>query len=105
MKKFIPLLSILLFLASCQTRVVSVLKPIQPNSVELYEKYTIQTNDAKIVKMEVLRQDNDNIYGKTKTGEEVVIEKKEIREMKKFNVLASVGLLVVALAAVIFVPI
>lgn len=105
MKHIYPVLIFFLFLTSCQTRVVSIQKPIQNNSIELYQKYTIQTNDAKIVKVEVLRQDNEAIYGKLKNGEEVVINKSDIREAKKLDLLSSIALAVAALAAVIFVPI
>lgn len=105
MKRLFPIFLILLFLTSCQTRVVSAQKPIQPNSLELYQKYTIQTNDAQLIKMEVLRQDNEKVYGKLKTGEEVIVEKSNIREAKKVDVLSSVAIALAALAAVIFVPI
>ena len=105
MKRLFPIFLILLFLTSCQTRVVSAQKPIQPNSLELYQKYTIQTNDAQLIKMEVLRQDNEQVYGKLKTGEEVIVEKSNIREAKKVDVLSSVAIGLAALAAVIFVPI
>lgn len=105
MKRLFPIFLILLFLTSCQTRVVSAQKSIQPNSLELYQKYTIQTNDAQLIKMEVLRQDNEKVYGKLKTGEEVIVEKSNIREAKKVDVLSSVAIGLAALAAVIFVPI
>lgn len=105
MKRLFPIFLILLFLTSCHTRVVSAQKPIQPNSLELYQKYTIQTNDAQLIKMEVLRQDNEKVYGKLKTGEEVIVEKSNIREAKKVDVLSSVAIGLAALAAVIFVPI
>lgn len=94
-----------LTVTSCQTRVVSQLRPMQSNSIELYQKYTIQTNDAKVVKMEVLKQDDTQIWGKTKTGEEVVINKADIREVKKVDLLSTIAIGVAAVAAVIFVPI
>ena len=78
---------------------------MQTNSLELYQKYTIQTNDAQSIKLKVLRQDNEKIIGKLKTGEEVVVDKSNIREAKKVDVLSSVFIGVAALAAVIFVPI
>lgn len=105
MKKLVPILIILFVFASCQTRVVTIQNPIQANSVELYQKYTIQTNDAKIVKMEVLKQDQDKIYGKLKNGEELTINKSDIREMKKLDLFSSIAIGVAALAAVVFVPI
>lgn len=92
-------------LSSCQTRVVSTQKPLQNNSLELYQKYTIQTNDAKVIKLEVLKLDDDKIYGKLKSGEDVVINKSDVREAKKLDLFSSVAIAVAAIAAVIFVPI
>lgn len=92
-------------LSSCQTRVVSTQKPLQNNSLELYQKYTIQTNDAKVIKLEVLKLDDDKIYGKLKSGEDVVINKSDVREAKKLDLFSSVAIAFAAIAAVIFVPI
>ena len=77
---------------------------MQKNSIELYKKYTIQTQDAKEVKVEVVRVDDEKIYGKTKSGEEVVINKSDVREVRKFNLLPSIAIGVAAVAAVIFIP-
>lgn len=104
MKRIFLLIVVSLFLYSCQTRVVSQEKPIQANSLELYQKYTITTNDAKIYKVEVLRQDAEQIFTKTKKGEEIVINKNEIREAKKLDLLSSIAIAVAAVAAVIFIP-
>ncbi len=107
MKRFFSILtlSILLAFTSCQTRVVSQAKPIQQNSLELYQNYTIQTNDAKLYKLKILRQDAEKIYAKDKNGEEIVINKNEIREVRKTDFLSSIALGLAAVAAVIFVPI
>ena len=107
MRKFVPIFALLMILTvlSCQVSVVNQQKPIQNNSLELYQKYTFQTQDAKVIKMEVLKQDNENIYGKTKAGEDVVLSKSNVREAKKVDVVASVAIGLAALAAVIFVPI
>lgn len=105
MKNILTLCLFLLILGSCQTRVVSSQKPMHNNSLELYHKYTIQTNDAKIIKIEVLRVDDSKIYGKTKSGEEVVINKSDVREAKKLDVVSSIFIALAAIAAVIFVPI
>lgn len=78
---------------------------MQKNSLELYQKYTFQTNDGKLTKMEVLKQDDSQIYGKTKTGEDIVIAKSEVREARKLDLLSSIAVAVAAVAAVIFVPI
>ena len=104
MKNIFALIIFAVFLYSCQSRIVSQEKPLQANSIELYKKYTVLTNDAKAYKVEVLKQDADKIYTKNKDGEEIVIEKSNIREMKKVDILASVAIGVAALAAVIFIP-
>lgn len=107
MRKFAPIFAILMIfmLLSCHVSVVNQQKPMQNNSLELYEKYTFQTQDAKVIKMKVLKQDNENIYGKTKAGEDVVLSKINVREAKKVDIVASVAIGLAALAAVIFVPI
>ena len=105
MKNVLSIFVCLFLVTSCQTRVVSIQKPIQNNSLELYQKYTIQTQDAKVIKMEVLKVDDDKIYGKLKSGEEVVINKSDVREAKKLDVFSSIAIALAAIAAVIFVPI
>ena len=105
MKRIFAFIILSVFLISCQTRVVSQQKPLQTNSLELYKKYTVLTSDAKEYKVEVLRQDAEKIYTKNKKGEEIVIEKSNIREVKKIDLFASVAIAVAAIAAVIFVPI
>ena len=94
-----------MLLTSCQTRVVSMSKPIQNNSLELYQKYTIQTKDAQVLKVEVVKLDDEKIYGKLKSGETVVINKGDVREAKKVDVFSSLVIALAAIAAVIFVPI
>lgn len=96
---------LILTVTSCQTQVVSLKKPLKGNSFELYQKYTIQTQDAQIIKMKVLRVDETKVYGKDKKGETVELEKTNIRQVKKLDIFASVAIAVVAIAAVIFVPI
>lgn len=105
MKNIFAFVLFFLMLTSCQTRVVSLQKPMQNNSLELYQKYTVQTNDAKVIKLEVLKLDDENIYGKLKSGEDVIIKKSDVREAKKLDLLSSVAVAVAAIAAVIFVPI
>ena len=78
---------------------------MQKNSLELYQKYIFQTNDGRLTKMEVLKQDDSQVYGKTKTGEDIVIAKSEVREARKLDLLSSIAVAVAAVAAVIFVPI
>lgn len=98
-------LSVFFIIASCQTRVVSPAKPMQDNSIKLYEKYSVQTKDAKIQKIQILKIDATKIYGKNKAGEMVEIEKNEVREIKKPDYLLSAIIALAAIAAVIFVPI
>ncbi len=105
MKNIFAIVLLLLMLTACQTRVVSIQKPMQNNSLELYKKYTIQTNDAKVIKLEVLKVDNENIYGKLKSGENIVIKKSEVREAKKLDLFSSVAIALAAIGAVVFVPI
>lgn len=105
MKKLLPIIMLLLLLTSCQTRVVSVQKPMKDSALELYQKYTVQTNDAKLTKIQLLKVDSENLYGKTKTGETVTIKKEDIREVRKPDLLSSIAIAAAAIAAVIFVPI
>lgn len=98
-------LSLLALMISCQTRVVSPNKPMNDNTLELYKKYTVQTNDAKTQKLEIIKVDADKIYGKDKSGAVVEIPRNEVREIKKPDVLSSVIIGAAAIAAVIFVPI
>ena len=102
---FIMVTAIIFSLASCQTRVVSTEKPFKKDSLELYKKYTFQLQDASVIKMEVLRVDNQNVYGKDKDGQSIVIGQKDIREAKKMDVISSIAVGLAAVAAVIFVPI
>ncbi|MCD9854279.1 bacteriophage spanin2 family protein [Epilithonimonas sp. JDS] len=99
------ILSLFLILASCSTRLVSPNKPMQDNSIDLYKKYTIQTKDAKTQKVEIVKIDATKIYGKNKAGEMVEIEKSEVREIRKPDILASAVIALAAIAAVVFIPI
>jgi len=103
--KLLFILPILLLLASCQTRVATTSAPLRENTLELYQKYTIQTQDAKIQKITVLRQDAQKIYGKNKSGDEVVIDKSDVREVKKFNLLNSLLVGAGAIVAFILIPV
>ena len=96
---------ILLVLVSCQTRVVNQQKPMRDNSLELYQKYSVQTMDAKVQKVKILKVDSENIYGKKNNGEDITIKKSDIREVKKFNLLGSVGVVIIAAAAFILIPV
>lgn len=104
-KKIIWVFAILMLAVSCQTRVVSPTKPLYDNKLDLYKKYTVQTNDAKVYKVEIVKIDATKIYGKTKTGEMVEIEKSNVREIKKPDILSSIVIGLAAVAAVVFIPI
>lgn len=104
-KTFFLVLSILITMVSCQTRVVTPNKPMYDNTLELYKKYTIQTKDAKSQKLEVVKVDATKIYGKNKAGEMVEIERNEVQSIKKPNVALSILIGLAAVAAVVFVPI
>lgn len=104
------ILLIFFFLASCQSRVVSLDKPMDDNVLELYQKYTIRTKDPEtqkieVQKIEVLKVDSEKIYGKNKTGESVEIQRNKVYEIQKPSVLGSVIIAVLAvggIATVIF---
>ncbi|MDP9957273.1 hypothetical protein J2X97_002939 [Epilithonimonas hungarica] len=104
-KTIFLVLSILITMISCQTRVVTPNKPMYDNTLELYRKYTIQTKDAKSQKLEIIKVDATKIYGKNKAGEMVEIERSEVRDIKKPDVILSVLIGLAAVAAVIFIPI
>ena len=105
MKRIFSFIILSFFLFSCQTRVVSSLKPFQTNSLELYQRYTIATTAPAEFKVQVLKQDEEKIYGKNKKGEEIVINKSDVREVRKTDLFSSIAIAVAAVAAVIFVPI
>lgn len=105
MKKVILILTLTLSLASCQTRLVDQQKPLADNTLELYHKYTIITTDAQEHRLEVIKVDQDKIYGLDKKQNKVEINRNEVYEIKKTNWLTSIALGVAAVAAVIFVPI
>lgn len=96
-------LSLFFVLASCTSRVVSPSRPLQDNTLDPYKKYTIQTKDAKTQKIEVLKVDATKIYGKNNAGQMVEIEKSEVREIKKPNLLTSILLAAFAIGGVIAV--
>ena len=101
----LSVLALLLMLASCQSRVIGANKPLYDNSLDLYKTYTVQTKDSKKYKIELVKTDATKLYGKTKTGEIVEIEKSEVREVTKTEYLTFSLLALAAIAAVIFVPI
>lgn len=105
MRKLLPIFVFLLLLTSCQTLVVTPKQPMRTNSLDLYKTYRVQTANAKTMKVKVLKQDNEKIYGKLKSGEDVIIDKADVRTVRKTDVLTSLLVAAAAVAAVVFIPI
>jgi len=107
MKNFFKFLCLMitLSLTSCKSIVSNPGKPLEDNSLELNQKYEVQDFTAKIHKIKITSIDNKNIYGISKKGETISIDKKQIREVKKVKVVSSIVVGILAIAAVIFVPI
>lgn len=61
--------------------------------------------DTKVQKVEVLRVDAENIYGKTKNNEDVIIKRSDVRDIKKFDLLGTIGVIAGAIAAFILIPV
>jgi len=101
----ILLLIVMLFVTSCQTRVVSSQQPLRDNTLELYKKYSIQTSDAQNVKVQVLKVDENKVYGKLKDGQHIEINRTDIREVKKTDLVASLAIGAAAILALIFIPV
>ncbi len=78
---------------------------MKDNSLNLYGNYNIQTVDGKRSKVKVLRLDADNLYGKNNKGEDVVIAKKDIREVRRFDFIASIIVVAAAVAALLIIPV
>jgi hypothetical protein len=77
---------------------------MRDNSIDLYKKYTIQTKDANTQKIEVVKVDASKIYGKNKAGEMVEIEKSEVREIRKPDIISSAIIVLAGVAALVFIP-
>lgn len=102
--KFLCLL-ICISLTSCKSIISNPGKPLNDNFLELNQRYEVQDFTAKIHKMKITSIDNKNIYGISKKGDFISIDKKQIREVKKVKVISSIAVGIMAIAAVIFVPI
>lgn len=107
MKNYFKFLVLLLCisLTSCKSIISNPGKPLKDNSLELDQKYEVQDFTAKIHKIKITSIDSKNIYGISKKGEEFSIDKKQIREVKKVKIISSIVVGIMAIAAVIFVPI
>lgn len=107
MKNFFKFLCLLitLSLTSCRSIVSNPGKPLKDNSLALNQKYEVQDFTAKIRKIKITSIDNKSIYGISKKGDFISIDKQQIREVKKVKVVSSIVVGIMAIAAVIFVPI
>lgn len=99
------LFSIFLLATSCQSVIVAPNQPLKDKKIELYQKYNIQTMDGKRTKVKVLRIDDQNIYGRNNDDQEITISKTDIREVRKFNLLASLGIGAAAVLALLLIPV
>ena len=99
------ILVICMSLSSCKSIIANPGKPLEDNSLELNQKYEIQDFTAKINKIKITSVDGKNIYGMSKKGDFISIDKQQIREVKKVKVVSSIVVGIMAIAAVIFVPI
>jgi len=102
--KFVGLL-LCISLTSCKSIISNPGKPLKDHSLELHQKYEIQDFTAKVHKIKVTSIDSKNIYGISKKGDLISIDKKQIREVKKVKVVSSIAVGIMAIASVIFVPI
>jgi hypothetical protein len=102
--KFLYLLAII-SLNSCKSIVANQGKQLNDSSLVLNEEYEIQDYNAEVHKLKINCIDNNNIYGITKKGDVISIDKKEIREVKKVKIGSSIIVGILAIAAIILVPI
>jgi hypothetical protein len=92
-------------LTSCKSIISNPGKPLKDNTLEINQKYQIQDFTAKIHKIKITSIDSKNIYGISKKRDFISIDKKQIREVKKVKVVSSIVVGIMAIAAVIFIPI
>lgn len=102
--KFLCLLIGISF-TSCKSIIANPGKPLNENVLELNQKYEVQDFSAKVHHIKITSIDKGHIYGVSKSGDSISIDKKQIREVKKVKILSSIVVGVMAIAAVIFVPI
>lgn len=76
------------------------------SSIKVGKTYEIQDFKAKVYTIRIKGIDSEYIYGTSgKDGKALIIERSSIRQMKKWEVLNSVIVGALAIAAVIFIPI
>ncbi|GGP03288.1 hypothetical protein GCM10010992_11090 [Cloacibacterium rupense] len=105
MKNLLICLSLsVIFLNSCTTRVVSANKPYSDTKLSYGKTYTFFSNNGTKITLNVERIDETTIYGKDIIGKDITIQKSEISKINKSNTLATVGLVVLAIAAALTIP-
>lgn len=92
-------------LVSCKSILANPGKPLEDNSLKLGKRYEIQDYNAKMHDVNIISTDSINVYGFSKKGESIIINKRQIRQVKKVKVGASIITSILAIAAVILVPI
>lgn len=98
-------LSALLILGSCTTTLMSSTKQKEINSVlAVGNTYTFIKADGSKEKFMVLKIEKDKISGKNDDQKSFEIEKSQISEIKKGNTLATVGIIVGAVALITIIP-
>jgi len=107
MKRYFKFLTLIIVfsLTSCRAIVSNPGKPLNDNSLEINQRYEVQDFTAKIHKIKITSIDSKNIYGISKKGDFISIDKKQIREVKKLKVVSSIVVGIIGIAAVTFIPI
>lgn len=107
MKKYLKFLYMFigLMLTSCRSTISNPGKPLEDSDLKIKSRYEIQDYNAKIHYIRIISVDSNNVYGISKKGEMVTLDKKQIRQGKRIKVFSSIVLGVLAIATVIFVPI
>ncbi|MFC4162845.1 bacteriophage spanin2 family protein [Epilithonimonas zeae] len=107
MKKTYLIFSVLLIilLNSCKSIIANPGKALDDNFLEIGKRYEIQDYEAKVHQFKITSVDSINVYGVSKKGKCIVINKKQIREVKKLKVGTSIIVSISAIAALIFIPI
>jgi len=92
-------------MTSCKTIIANPGKPLIDSSIEIGRTYEVQDFNAKVFNLKITAFDNDRIYGISRKEKQIIIDRSTIRQMKKWEVSNSIILGVLAIAAVIFIPI
>lgn len=102
--KFLVLL-MCISLTSCKSIISNPGKPLRENSIQIGKLYEIQDFSAKTYSIRISGVDKEHIYGVINKNAAVKIKKSDIRQMKKWQTFNSFVVCVLAIAAVILIPI